>query len=239
LPFSKLCFNLSGDSLFFSAKLNTMWTVDENNHFIYLTIGLIGLLITSALVQSVPDTWDYALVQGAPIAWFLLAMQSLKTLSRQFRWGYFLIGLMIISFILRHFIQHILIDVVFIALLLVFYQSAFWAVSRQVLFKGKSDLNTIIGSLAMYLLLGLTWSIVYLVLLFFIPDAISGIPQQEWGENMTHTNYFSFVTLTTLGYGDLIPVSTLARVFAYLEAVTGLFFIAIVVASLINSIDHE
>jgi hypothetical protein len=191
------------------------------------------------MVNSVPESWDYVLIEGAPIAWFLLAKQSLKSLSRRFHWGYLLIGLMIVSFILRLFIQQTWLDILFIMLLLAFFQTAFWAVSRQVLLTGKSDFNTIIGTLAMYLLLGLTWSIIYLVLLFFIPDAINGIPEQGWVDNMSHTIYFSFVTMTTLGYGDLIPVSTVARVFAYLEAISGIFFIAIVVASLINSKDRR
>jgi voltage-gated potassium channel Kch len=47
--------------------------------------------------------------------------------------------------------------------------------------------------------------------------------------------YFSFVTLTTLGYGDISPVTPVAQVLVVLEAVTGMFYIAIIVASLIGA----
>ena len=47
--------------------------------------------------------------------------------------------------------------------------------------------------------------------------------------------YFSFVTLTTLGFGDLLPVSPLARFLVYMEAVPGVFYMAIVVSSLVGA----
>jgi voltage-gated potassium channel Kch len=48
--------------------------------------------------------------------------------------------------------------------------------------------------------------------------------------------YFSFVTLTTLGYGDISPVTPIAKVLVILEAVVGMFYIAIIVASLIGAV---
>jgi hypothetical protein len=46
--------------------------------------------------------------------------------------------------------------------------------------------------------------------------------------------YFSFVTLTTVGYGDIIPVSNAARMLAVTEAATGLFFVAVLIARLVS-----
>ncbi len=48
--------------------------------------------------------------------------------------------------------------------------------------------------------------------------------------------YYSFVTLTTLGYGDILPVSQFARMVTYLEAVTGVMYTAILVAGLVGNI---
>nr|WP_269764034.1 potassium channel family protein [Shewanella benthica] len=47
--------------------------------------------------------------------------------------------------------------------------------------------------------------------------------------------YFSFVTLTTLGYGDISPISPFSQVLVYMEAIAGVFYMAIVVASLVSS----
>lgn len=54
-------------------------------------------------------------------------------------------------------------------------------------------------------------------------------------ENFSDAAYFSFVTLTTLGYGDILPITPIAKVFAYLEAIIGVFYMAIVVSSLVSS----
>ncbi len=71
----------------------------------------------------------------------------------------------------------------------------------------------------------------YLLLAEFIPDAFSGIDAVNWKNNLPDFIYFSFVTLTTLGFGDLLPLSPLARFLVYMEAVVGVFYMAIVVSS--------
>jgi voltage-gated potassium channel Kch len=59
----------------------------------------------------------------------------------------------------------------------------------------------------------------------FIPDNIS-----EVGSAM----YFSFVTLTTLGYGDITPINAFARTLAYLEAAAGQIYLTVLIASLVG-----
>ena len=46
--------------------------------------------------------------------------------------------------------------------------------------------------------------------------------------------YYSFVTLTTVGYGDVTPISPMTRTFAWIEAITGQFYLAIIVAGLVS-----
>ncbi|MCV5231345.1 potassium channel family protein, partial [Escherichia coli] len=92
----------------------------------------------------------------------------------------------------------------------------------------------------LFLLLGLMWAIAYLILLEFSPEAFTGMEAISWGQNFSNAAYFSFVTLTTLGYGDISPLTPLAPVAVYLEAITGVFYMAIVGSSLVSSnIDHQ
>ena len=86
-----------------------------------------------------------------------------------------------------------------------------------------------------YLLLGLIWASLYALVLLFEPQALKGIPIENSTVNFAHILYFSYVTLATLGYGDVTPVVPLTWTLAYLEAITGTFYLAIVVASLINA----
>jgi len=120
-------------------------------------------------------------------------------------------------------------------LLLTFFVSAAWLVGNRVLLTGQVDLNIITGSVALYLILGFIWAILYTVLIQFFPEAISGLEPENWTYTLSTMTYFSFVTLTTLGYGDISPVNSIAKVLVILEAVTGMFYIAIIVASLIGA----
>lgn len=127
-----------------------------------------------------------------------------------------------------------------LALTFAFFFGTFKSIARQILFTGHVNSNKVIGSVALFLLLGLMWAIAYLILLEFSPEAFTGMEAISWGQNFSNAAYFSFVTLTTLGYGDISPLTPLAQVVVYLEAITGVFYMAIVVSSLVSSnIDHQ
>lgn len=66
------------------------------------------------------------------------------------------------------------------------------------------------------------------------PNAFNGLNATHWYETFPDLVYFSFVSLTTLGYGDIGPVAPLARFLAFMEAMLGQLYIAIVVASLVG-----
>ncbi|HHO58670.1 MAG TPA: two pore domain potassium channel family protein, partial [Thiotrichales bacterium] len=74
----------------------------------------------------------------------------------------------------------------------------------------------------------------YLFVAQAIPGAFKGLEQLVWYLNFSDVAYYSFVTLTTLGYGDITPVSPIARFLVYMEAVVGVFYMAVLVASLIG-----
>jgi hypothetical protein len=86
------------------------------------------------------------------------------------------------------------------------------------------------GGVAAYLLLGLIWAYAYRLLEILRPGAFSGVGA---GETAALT-YYSFVTLTTMGYGDVLPVHPLARSLATLEAVVGVLYVAILVSRLVS-----
>jgi hypothetical protein len=105
----------------------------------------------------------------------------------------------------------------------------------QVFRKGPITLQRVQGAVAEYLLLGLIWASAYELVELFIPRAILNgnlaIPPQVLTPNLI---YFSFVTLTTVGYGDFTPVHHIARSLAILEALTGQLFPAILIARLVS-----
>lgn len=101
--------------------------------------------------------------------------------------------------------------------------------------EGEVTGHRIQGAVAVYLLLALTWSFAYSLVGSLDPNAFaeSGVPNAV--ETDTHRYmYFSFVTLTTLGLGDILPMSPAARLLVILESTVGQLFPVILIARLVS-----
>ena len=94
--------------------------------------------------------------------------------------------------------------------------------------------DTLLGALVVYLLIGITSTVVYEVIEVLAPGSFTHLQGLSPEEAFAELNYFSLVTLTTLGYGDIAPVAPTARTMAVLEAIVGQFFVAGVVGLLIS-----
>jgi hypothetical protein len=106
----------------------------------------------------------------------------------------------------------------------------------DVLRKGAVTADKIYGALCVYLLIGLTWGFMFLTLEGFQPGSfLIGQARSSGIEKDPATLvYFSFVTLSTVGYGDITPLSPLARSFAFMEAIIGQIYLAVLVARLVG-----
>jgi len=95
--------------------------------------------------------------------------------------------------------------------------------------------NTLYGAACAYLLLGLSFTALYVVLEHVHPPALVAAVAGHGRTDLAWVDvvFFSFMTLTTVGYGDITPVSPEARLVALCEAVAGVFFLAFLVARLV------
>ncbi|RPH97511.1 MAG: potassium channel protein [Lysobacterales bacterium] len=204
-------------------------------HFFWLTLALILMLIASAVARELPYGWALRLVWVSSTALLLLSLLSLGGERKRVKGFVAIIGLMVCSGALRTATGSVTFEYAYLALFTAFLALAAWMVAQRVLLTGTIDLNTIVGSVALYLLIGLIYSTFFTVLLELSPDAFRGIEPGPLFKVSQQMTYFSFVTLATLGYGDISPASPIAQVIVILEAVTGTFYMAIVVASLIGA----
>lgn len=119
-----------------------------------------------------------------------------------------------------------------------FFKIIFYSFETFILFrsvaKHRSNMTeSILGSLCVYLLMGLAWSRLYELSNYLDPNSF--LLSAEIGEkSFSYFTYFSFSTLTTLGYGDIVPISPLIRTFTYLETIMGVFFMATWMAILVT-----
>jgi Ion channel len=101
---------------------------------------------------------------------------------------------------------------------------------------GKASVHRVMGGVAAYLLIGLTWAFGYKLIMEKRPDAIhfqSSIVGTPTGEP-SRLIYFSFGTLTSVGYGDAYPIHRIARSFAMAEALIGQLYPPILIATLVG-----
>jgi voltage-gated potassium channel Kch len=93
--------------------------------------------------------------------------------------------------------------------------------------------HVIFGAVSAYLLMGITWSILYALLEHFSPGAFSSAPAPADAQP-GYFIYFSFVTLTTLGYGDITPITPKAQALVIGEAIVGQIYMAVLMAWLVG-----
>jgi len=99
-----------------------------------------------------------------------------------------------------------------------------------------TTMDLIYGAISIYLMMGITWSFLFMVVEAIEPGSFFIRPEQNLDGILNQADfiYYSFATLTTLGYGDITPVTSQARSLAILEAVTGTLYIAVLIARLVG-----
>jgi hypothetical protein len=95
--------------------------------------------------------------------------------------------------------------------------------------------DTIAGAICVFLLIGIIWALIYQSIHFFDHKAFNNIAARSFSPAATiDLVYYSFATLTTLGYGDIIPLTKSARMFAVTEAIVGQIYLTVLVAKLVG-----
>ena len=107
------------------------------------------------------------------------------------------------------------------------------AAFRHAFRRGSVDRERIFAALDAYLLVGLLFGMVYWMLDRFWPGSFGGAVGSS-ALDLPRAIYFSFVTLATLGYGDVVPASAPARGLAVVEGVSGQMYLAVLVARLVS-----
>ena len=107
---------------------------------------------------------------------------------------------------------------------------------RFVLRAKQVDAEVLCAGISVYLILGLLWGLAYTLVAQANPNAFSFSTSSGTAATMSGFTaiYFSFITLATLGYGDITPAADIARMLAMLEAMTGTLFVGVMIARLVS-----
>ncbi len=205
----------------------------RGGNFFYLFAGLLLMLLTVPYAQHLPVIGRYSLTLIFN-AFMLIAVWSLTGTHRLFYAGLGLaLAISLISGSSALGLANQSLEIAGLCLMLTFAGISAWIAAWHVFTLRRVDFNSLVGAFCVYLLIGFIWAILFRLLQLLGLATFSGLTSTD--EPFAQVTYFSFVTLVSLGYGDITPTSGLARVLSYFEALTGQFYLAVLVACLVGA----
>lgn len=196
---------------------------------------LLGLLFALFLIQ--PFTGDRWLGQSLSElnTFVILVASALAVGSKRWRtWAAFTIALPAAVFVALEGGDQ-LTDAMKIGIGLVYYAFIGGCLAYDLFKKRTVNAGTVSLALCLYLIFAVTFGYLYSFLHVLNPESFRGVPVEEMGvvADAGEFFYFSLVTLTTLGYGDIVPATQSAQTYTTFEAVVGQLFLVVVVARLV------
>ena len=208
--------------------------VRENN-FYYLFVALLLLVFVTPIVTDL-ELFPPAVVRTLGFTTVLaIGVWSLKGCRRTFSIGMFLAVTGIVVSIAASTVDSAAYGVASMSVFIAFLAVSIVEALRKVALSREVSPNRLVGAVCVYLMLGSLWAVAYSMLYLLSPESFRLPEGTSDAFSMAHWNYYSFVTLTTLGYGEIVPVSATARTLAFAEAVFGQLYIAILVAGLVSA----
>lgn len=199
----------------------------------YLLASLITLLILLPLLVS-SDTsrfwllWVLTLIMvTGPLSIATRRIDLIRTLG---------LGVLMASTSwMGAFVEHSVLDTVIVGSTMIFFAMLGGLIFRQYLF-GDHDVNmeTLIAAVNAYLCIGIMYAFAYIYMMQADPGSFSGTFMDS--AEFEAFVYLSFVTMTTLGYGDIAPRTEFAAVLTYSQAVVGQLFVALTIARIVGII---
>jgi Ion channel len=151
-------------------------------------------------------------------------------------WGIVLVAAALAGKWVNHWQPALVPDWMFLVPAVLFVLLLFAQLLRFILQAPRVNSEVLCAGVPGYLLLGLLWVFGYLLVARLSADAFAFSPGPASGHLMKGFTaiYFSFITLCTVGYGDIMPVSGAARMLAMMEGMTGTLYMAVLVARLVS-----
>jgi voltage-gated potassium channel len=203
------------------------------NPFAVLLSSLLLLLVVMPMFQ------DGSIVSFLINIFFsYILLSSIFTLNRDRRNLFTGLLLVVISFLsswLYLLTAHPLVQIVSLVAGAIYFLFLASSIVYFLLSKQNTEVNheTIAAALSSYLLIGYGWSFIYAIIYIYIPESFEGMILAQTDVRLRFI-YFSFVTLTTLGYGDISPTAPIAEVWAILEAIVGQIYLVVLISGLVG-----
>lgn len=131
-----------------------------------------------------------------------------------------------------YFAQNRVLDFLAAIMGIIFFYHIALAIFIDIFSKTKATVNIIFGAMCAYFMIGFGWGFIYRLADLITPDSFKIATASEI--TFSDYSYYSFVTLTTLGYGDITPLTHATQMLSVLEAAFGQFYLAVLIAGLMG-----
>jgi len=202
-----------------------------------LTSLLVIQIIT--LFILVPLAGDGFPMPGGAAVLLLLVVMSLTIVMARGRWtlvaGLTTFLLSGIATILAVRMPSVAMEVLRSSIALVTFSILAIVVSKAVFGPGPFTNHRILGAIVLYLNIGLLFSFLYRIIALILPDAYSHLPSPfDEAKFAASLDYFSFTTMTSVGYGDILPLRPVSRSLCALESIMGQLFPTVLIARVVS-----
>lgn len=214
--------------------------IHGKNNFIYLVLSLLTLILVSAVSTLIPEGEAEIILISIFLLTLGVAYVSLNFGNVWRNMVLFLLAALLVDFLVKRFVDGAQQNNLYSAIiLLLFFLGEAYQAGRSIiesLRKRQVDRNMLTATLALYLLIGLIYAMLYMILLEFDPEGLKGVDYGRGADLFVTAIYFSFVTMTSLGYGDISPTGPIGQVMVIIEAITGTFYMAVIVATMVATL---
>jgi hypothetical protein len=216
-----------------------MKKIDFGSTSLWNIMLLVSVIFTAFAVPILPVHLHRGAFSFAYTAIYISALFSLEKRSK-------ILVILFLTTIIMQWISALLnlefLNDVSKGLSVLFFLFVVFSLIRQIAFAKEVSAGVILGSLTGYLLLG----VVYSLFIFYIIRTVPGAYTSQMGEIFTGADldaspplYYTYITLASVGYGDITPLVPVSRSLATLMAVSGQFYIAVIVALLVGKFSSQ
>lgn len=217
-----------------------------HNRFAFLLVALVLLFVAAPLVRAFgPGTRPFVAQAVVTVVFTAMLLSAVFAVSKTRRMVIVAVSLAVPAIVVQLLdllVQHNGILIAEHVLSIVFLGFTIVVILTSLFGNERVSLDLICASLCVYLILGILWAEVFSLLAILDPASFTftHAAQAEaqsmrlGDERSVFPLYYSLVTMSTLGYGDIVPTTAPARMLAAVEAITGQLYLAVLVARLVG-----
>jgi len=203
----------------------------KRDRYLFLLISLLSLILILPLFEGIVDlaTLHDIFITGI----FLASLYAISRKGQSLRIAVGLLMPIVGGIWLTYFVHIPYLRLVGDCCSILFFAFTIIIILSSLFREDEVTLDVIYSSVAVFLLMALMWTFIFDVIEYLHPGSFLVTASPSQGSRI-HFIYYSFVTITTLGYGDITPTSDIARSLALLEAVIGQIYLVVLVARLVG-----